>query len=477
MMSYLDKRLKTDLLQDTIGLAGDLDAVIKKKINYKFRLDWNYYSNNMEGNTLTKEETRSVMVKNITVHGKPIKDILEIKGHDEVISDILQIGKGNLRMSETRIKQIHSAIMHEDNPLQKNKIGEWKVEPNYIYNYQNERFDFTAPEDVPTAIHDLLNRTNAAIDAVLDQRKNAPHPIDVALNFHVEYLTIHPFYDGNGRTARILTNLLLISFGYPPFWMTTKERDAYYQYIGDIQCYGGKPDLFFEFACDKIQRSQQLVLDAIAGKDISSEEDWDKEIAMLQKMQELKPKPVTKSQAVIHETLNEVYFPLLLELNTYLVKLSALFRGNTWMYYTEPKPKENIQITPVFASLQEVTNYLNGIVPLNDSFHHYKAAFWLNHYNSAKDFSIEVSFRVFFEKEEYRIEVFIGKPGSGDQFSRTIRELLDTPENFGAYKEYTLLQEAYKTPLSSAHLQELVKQISQEVLEYIKYKVEERIKD
>ena len=77
---YLEK---IDHFQNQIALHGKLSDNILKRINYKFRLDWNYYSNSMEGNTLTEEETRSVMINNITLQGKPLKDILEMKGHDE----------------------------------------------------------------------------------------------------------------------------------------------------------------------------------------------------------------------------------------------------------------------------------------------------------------------------------------------------------------------------------------------------------
>lgn len=282
-MSYSEKRKQADLLQQKISAHGELSAEVKKKINYKFRLDWNYYSNSMEGNTLTMDETRSVMVGNLTVGGKPIKDVLEMKGHDEVVNEILKIGKGDLRLSETRIKEIHKGIMHEEDESKRHKIGAWKTEPNYIYNYKNERFDFVQPAEVPERMHNLLNKTNAAIDAIRADKKDAPHPLDVALEFHLEYVVIHPFYDGNGRTARILTNLLLISFGYPPFWVKTNERSIYNQYIGDIQGYGGNPDLFYEFATSMILRSQQLVLDAIEGKDIEEPDDMEKKLALLEK--------------------------------------------------------------------------------------------------------------------------------------------------------------------------------------------------
>lgn len=280
-MSYPEILKQIDLLKMQIEAAGLLPEEVRKRIGYKFRLEWNYFSNSMEGNTLTKDETRSVMVGNITVAGKPIKDVLEVKGHDKVISEILRIGKGEVRLSEARIKQIHRGIMHEEDPEKQKEIGVWKQQPNYLYNYKNERFDFVSPADVPARMHDLLNKTNAALDAIWTRKRGAPHPVDLAVQFHLEYVLIHPFYDGNGRTARVLTNLLLISLGYPPFWVKTEERSMYMQYLADIQGYGGAPDLFYAFAGNLILRSQQLVLSAIEGKNIDDPTDVDKEISML----------------------------------------------------------------------------------------------------------------------------------------------------------------------------------------------------
>ena len=331
-MGYTDKRKQADLLQQKISAHGELSADVKKKINYKFRLDWNYYSNSMEGNTLTMDETRSVMVGNLTVGGKPIKDVLEMKGHDEVIMEILKIGKGEMRLSEQRIKEIHRGIMHEEDESKRPKIGEWKTEPNYIYNYKNERFDFVQPAEVPERMHDLLNKTNAAIDAIRANKKDAPHPLDVALQFHLEYVVIHPFYDGNGRTARILTNLLLISFGYPPFWVKTNERSIYNQYIGDIQGYGGNPDLFYEFATTMILRSQQLVLDAIEGRDIEEPDDMDKKLALLEKeLEAIDPNEEIKkefSKEVLFEIYDSWFTQLMNSVVPVVQKFNKFFTGN-----------------------------------------------------------------------------------------------------------------------------------------------------
>ena len=267
-MPFTDKIKQIDELQQKINSFGKLPDAVFKKINYKFRLEWNYTSNSMEGNTLTKEETRSVMIGNITVHGKPIKDILEVKGHDEVINSILKIGKGELNISEKRIKEIHEAIMHEEDPDKKKKIGKWKTQNNYLYNYKNERFDFVAPADVPDKMHELMNWLNAEKEKIERNASDALHPVALALKFNLEYVSIHPFYDGNGRTSRILTNLILISHGFPPIYIKENERSGYYQYLGDIQGYGGPPDVFYDYMADLLMRSQMIVLDFIEGKEI-----------------------------------------------------------------------------------------------------------------------------------------------------------------------------------------------------------------
>ena len=77
MSSYTETLAQIDQMQERIKAFGDFPVEIKKKLQYKFRLDWNYYSNSMEGNTLTKAETRDVMVGVLNVAGKPLKDVLE----------------------------------------------------------------------------------------------------------------------------------------------------------------------------------------------------------------------------------------------------------------------------------------------------------------------------------------------------------------------------------------------------------------
>lgn len=326
-MNYKEKLIQIDELQERIKAFGKLSDDVLKKINYKFRLEWNYHSNIMEGSSLTKSETRSVMVGNITVEGKPIKDILEMKGHDEAITAILKMGKGELNISEKRIKEIHKGIVHEEDPVKKAMIGQWKKDPNYLYNYKDERFDFTAPAEVPDAMHQLINWLNAEKEKIQKQSKDAMHPVMLAIEFHLRYITIHPFHDGNGRTARIFTNIILISYGYPPIYIKDTEKGPYYQYLADIQGYGGAPDLFYDFIAGLVIRSQQLVLDAIEGKEIEEEDDWEKRLRLLEK----KAKSINeegdtrRSIEIVENLLKTSIHPLLDNLVEKLNKMEKLF--------------------------------------------------------------------------------------------------------------------------------------------------------
>lgn len=310
-MGLANLLLKIDSLQHQIDANGNLDEAVKKRIQYKFRLDWNYYSNAMEGNSLTKQETRSVMMNNITINGKPIRDVMEVKGHDDAVLEILKISKGEVRLSEKRILEMHKAIIHEEDPEKEGQVGRWKTGANFMQNYRGERFDFLAPELVADAMHELLNKTNAQIDAFYHAKKESWHPAVIAFYFHLEYVKIHPFYDGNGRTARLLMNLLLISFGFPPVILNLENKERYYSLLTDIQGYGGNPDLFYEFMGELLIQSQELVLDAIAGKDISEEDDLDKEIALFKKQLGEKDKELTKkSPQVIVNLINSSLKPL-----------------------------------------------------------------------------------------------------------------------------------------------------------------------
>lgn len=328
-MSFFEKLQEIEKLQTAIESHGKIPADTLRKVNYKFRLDWNYYSNMIEGNSLTMQETRSIMVGNVTVEGKPLKDVLEMKGHDDVISEILRIGKSELNISEKRIKDIHKGIMHEEDPEKQKLIGIWKTEPNYLYNFKGERFDFTGPADVADAMHKLINWLNAEKEKISRKAKGALHPIQLAFHFHIDYVTIHPFYDGNGRTARIFTNLILVSFGYPPIYVKDTEKDAYNQYLGEIQTYGGDTELFYTFMAGLLQRSMSLTLDALEDRMIDEPNDWQKKLQLLKLENNRDDVQESKSEINVYEIIDKGIRPFLHELLNSLQGFEDLFNTRT----------------------------------------------------------------------------------------------------------------------------------------------------
>lgn len=278
-MQYRELLDKIDKNQEKIASFGKFDDAILKKINYKLRLDWNYYSNRMEGGTLTKAETRSVMVGNIDIKGKPLKDVVEMNGHDKMVLEVLKMSKGELRIAERRIKEIHKAIMYEEDAEKALQIGKWKTDANEIINYKGEKISFTQPAEVADELHKLIDRANAELDKFY-ANKPSKHPIEIAAQFHIDFVSVHPFYDGNGRTSRILTNILLMACGYPAIIIKEEQKDGYHKILGDIQAYGGKENLFYEFIANRVLETQQLVLGALEGKEIDELDDVDKEIQL-----------------------------------------------------------------------------------------------------------------------------------------------------------------------------------------------------
>jgi len=344
------------------------------------------------------------MVGNITVAGKPIKDVMEMNGHDEVVRELLKIGKGEVRISEKRIKEIHKAIIKETDDPDKNKqIGAWKTESNEIINYKGEKIRFTPPSDVAVEIHDLLNTTNAQLDAYFANKKEAVHPLIIASNFHLGFVSIHPFFDGNGRTARILMNLILIACGYPPIIINDTDKKAYYQYLADIQVYGGDKNLMYNQMAELLLRSLTLVKDAVAGKDIEEPDDLDKRLELFKKITE------NKESHTIQLNKNDLDSLFFLDRNLILLsealfrthsELVSLFSGNEVVLTLNGKAKK---IT-AYEEIPIVTKNLfhnAGASTLND----FVLFFYCEQFKNAgvNSFDISWSVNILFKKTRYEV--------------------------------------------------------------------------
>lgn len=392
---------KIEQNQSEISLFGKFDDAVLRKINYKIRLDWNYHSNRMEGGTLTREETRSVMVDNIEVKGKPFKDVAEMTGHNKVVLDVLKMSKGEIRISEKRMYEIHKAIMHEDDPEKIREIGKWKTLPNEIINYKNEKNSFAQPSEVAEEVHELLNKTNAELDKYF-ANKESKHPLEIAAQFHIDYINIHPFYDGNGRTARILTNILLMACGYPALIIKDDYKRQYYQLLADIQSYGGKPDLFYAFIGERILDTQQLILDALEGKEIEEEDDIDKRVAILERQMEGMQDGIqkTKNREVMQQMLKELVEPLFRKVFEKVFKIAHLFSSSEFSYYMDGNGGSHNDAHELIENIEIAWKKKGDIRKIDLHIYLYKFRKL-----GTKAFDISSVIKIKFEDHKYQIEL------------------------------------------------------------------------
>lgn len=261
-----------------------LDKEKENRIMQKFRLDWNYHSNHLEGNSLTYGETKALILFGITAEGKPLKDALEITGHNEAIDWVLDMVKGKRPLTENFIRELHSLLLKEsykesktiEGQIVPRKIssGKYKTTSNHVETVTGEIFYFATPEETPAKMHDLLVWYDEKINEV---DKN---PILIAAEFHYKFIRIHPFDDGNGRTARILMNFVLMKFNYPPVIIKTEDKTNYFAVLQMADA--GNIEAFLEYIAQNLVRSLEIMIAGANGENIEEDDDLDKEIALLE---------------------------------------------------------------------------------------------------------------------------------------------------------------------------------------------------
>ncbi|MBA3600758.1 MAG: Fic family protein, partial [Acidobacteria bacterium] len=251
----------------------------------KFRLDWNYHSNNIEGNSLTYGETRALILFGITAQGKPLKDHFEITGHNEAINWILEIVKGETVLTETFIRQLHTLLLKESSykeaktpdgkpTRRKIEIGKYKTLPNHVVTVTGETFYFATPQETSAKMHELIEWFRK------EKEKPDVNPTILAALFHYRFIRIHPFDDGNGRVARILMNFILMQFDYPPVIIKTEDKENYYAVLRLADA--GELEPFIEYITENLIRSLEIMIRGAKGESIEEPEDLDKELALLE---------------------------------------------------------------------------------------------------------------------------------------------------------------------------------------------------
>jgi Fic family protein len=181
-------------------------------LEHSHDIELTYTSNAIEGNTLTALETTLVIEQGITVAGKKLRDHLEAIDHYEAIRYTRELARRATVLTEMDIRGLHRLVLLRSCP---DIAGRYADQGRYVLT-EAGRHAFPSPAEVPALMGDFA--------AWLGQAADTPQ---TAFAAHRRLLDIHPFNDGNGRTARLLMNLILIRGGYPPVAVRPEDRPAY----------------------------------------------------------------------------------------------------------------------------------------------------------------------------------------------------------------------------------------------------------
>ncbi len=309
---YLEKAI---VAKQELDSLRPFDKVLEERVMQKMRLDWNYHSNSIEGNSLTFGETKSLILHHITAQGKPLRDHFEITGHNEALLWIIDLIQGTRTISENFIRELHLLILKEnynkpaqtptgEQTFKQIKVGEYKTQPNHVKTITGELFYFAEPHDVKSKMSDLLDWYS------LKEKEQSINPIILAAEFHYKFILIHPFDDGNGRIARILMNFILMKFGYHPAIIKKEKKETYYKVLRLADSNNIEP--FIEFISESVLESLTLMMNAINGLPFEDNNDIDKQFWLLdQKIKELGVGlKENKSEKNIRKIINTIILPI-----------------------------------------------------------------------------------------------------------------------------------------------------------------------
>jgi len=350
-MEILEKAEKSKAELDALR---PLDSEAEGRIMQKFRLDWNYHSNNIEGNSLTYGETKALILFGITAQGKPLKDHFEITGHNDAINWVLDLVKGETELTEVFIRELHTLLLKESSykeaqtkegkpTRRKIEIGKYKTQPNHVVTVTGETFYFASPEETPAKMQELVEWFRN------EKTKTDVNPIILAALFHYRFIRIHPFDDGNGRIARILMNFILMRFGYPPVIIKTEDKENYYAVLRLADADQLEP--FIEYIATNLVRSLEIMIRGAKGEEIEEPEDLDKEIILLEKEIRGVGKRIRKRRS--RDVVNSVFENSISRFANKFFQQYRIFDD----FYIENHAYIHINSSPVIGEYSNATHY------------------------------------------------------------------------------------------------------------------------
>jgi Fic family protein len=253
--------INPDLLKSIEGKKRELDKLrplspeIVRKLQEQFLVEWTYNSNAIEGNTLTLQETELVINRGLTIGNKTLKEHFEAINHKDGIVFLYDFVKKRKMLDENTILQIHQIILKN-------------IDDAEAGHYRKSNVMILGAAHIPPS--------SVKIPKLMDeffqwyyQNEKKMSITELAIWAHYKLVHIHPFIDGNGRTARLLMNMILLQHAYPPSVILKVDRKKYYHVLkeADRERYNN----YFNFMARSIERSLLIYLNAVKSKNDEEE--------------------------------------------------------------------------------------------------------------------------------------------------------------------------------------------------------------
>lgn len=416
--SYLIAQVSAKL--EDIAKYPKLDSSTRAKLWDKFRLEFNYNSNHMEGSTLTYGETQLLLFFDQTGGDKEFRHYTEMKAHDAAFEMVRQCAQDvNHHLTESFIRELNEIILVE--PYFKNAItpdgedttklitpGAYKSSPNSVRIANGQIHHYPEPNEVSPLMDKLIEWYK------LETSKEHFDIVEVAAILHYKLVAIHPFDDGNGRVARLLMNYVLLKNNLPPVIIKSEDKAKYLStlYKADTGVYQN----LIDFIAENLIWSLDITIKAIKGLDLEEEIDWIKELKLIKEQNE----PIAIEKRYNIETLNELYVntitPLFEAISLKLNPLKEQFietetnyivnNNNLYMYHSmndlDLRVLENVlEVDPFDSSVQTKTDSPVKSITQNFQFNDFKFG------GINKVFSIMQSINVYFK--DYKYEIYLNQ--------------------------------------------------------------------
>jgi Fic family protein len=233
-----------------------LPSIALRKIKEALTIEWTYNSNSIEGNSLTLRETQLVLQEGITIKGKSLREHFEVKNHEKAIENLYLLVNEEYILRSIDILSLHAMVLQ-------------MIEDEFAGRIRNGGVRISGANFVPPN----ASKVSQLLDELIDFVNKNPlglNDIELATVFHHKLVWIHPFFDGNGRTVRLVMNLLLMRKGFPPAIILKNDRNKYYEALNRAN--QGNYQKLMLLMCQAVERTLNIYLSSLPDNDYDFQE-------------------------------------------------------------------------------------------------------------------------------------------------------------------------------------------------------------